>query len=567
MTDRDIPGLLSVEELWAGTQEAILRDPFEEEGLNSWKDDAGTAFREVYLTSRKIEGEPIRVYAIGGLPRAEKPLPGILHIHGGGQTASLDWVKYWTSQGYAALSFDYGGEAQGRDKITRYPERLAYCNQPICNQFACCPDARSNCWYEWTYMARRMLTYLAGWTGVDPDRIGVFGISMGGTLTWKVAGIDHRVWAAAPIYGVGYDYLYHRRNPYAPAEEPAFPEDFLRYIAGITSEAYAPFIRCPVLFLSASNDFHGNFDWAGFTCAALPPDTVRYLSVAPQYNHHIFHEQADMLRLFMGAVLCGDNVFPDSPRLTAEKGSDGSPLLVLRVDESRAVDSVRLYVGLHEGSAPRRYWEERCPEKTDTGTYTASVSVLDPTHSLFAYACVRYREGYYLSTPVLHVIPQDIGCHAALAKTQRVIYEAWEGIAGWGTFSIGTDPLPAQLYAPIVPADGGGLTVARVGVIPWTHRLYDPRFAAPSDTALLKITCAGIPAKITVSLQDVYPLDTTPYTCTVQLTRENMAFAIGLQELRAPDGRACASWQAAPQLQLKDLLPGCSVQRMEWIES
>ena len=39
---------------------------------------------------------------------------------------------------------------------------------------------------------------------VDPERIGVTGISWGGYLTCIVAGVDHRFQFAVPVYGCGY---------------------------------------------------------------------------------------------------------------------------------------------------------------------------------------------------------------------------------------------------------------------------------------------------------------------------------------------------------------------------
>src|SRR4051812_7695353 len=41
--------------------------------------------------------------------------------------------------------------------------------------------------------------------GVDPDRLGVFGVSMGGTIVWPMAAMDGRVKAACAIYGVGWN--------------------------------------------------------------------------------------------------------------------------------------------------------------------------------------------------------------------------------------------------------------------------------------------------------------------------------------------------------------------------
>ena len=76
------------------------------------------------------------------------------------------------------------------------------------------PTPRHNPWYHWTLAARRGLTFLETRPEVDGEKLGVFGISVGGTLTWGIAALDARVKAAAPIYGCGWEFY-----PYPPDEK------------------------------------------------------------------------------------------------------------------------------------------------------------------------------------------------------------------------------------------------------------------------------------------------------------------------------------------------------------
>jgi dipeptidyl aminopeptidase/acylaminoacyl peptidase len=66
------------------------------------------------------QGLKVRVYAISSAPIGKKSLPGVLHIHGGGQTVSPGWLRFWNDRGYAALTFNWGGEWPGRDKFTNW---------------------------------------------------------------------------------------------------------------------------------------------------------------------------------------------------------------------------------------------------------------------------------------------------------------------------------------------------------------------------------------------------------------------------------------------------------------
>jgi pimeloyl-ACP methyl ester carboxylesterase len=72
------------------------------------------------------------------------------------------------------------------------------------------PSVRVSSWYLWTRISRRALTCLEQQPGVDPDRLGIFGVSMGGTIVWPLAAMDRRVAAACAIYGVGWLDVYVR---------------------------------------------------------------------------------------------------------------------------------------------------------------------------------------------------------------------------------------------------------------------------------------------------------------------------------------------------------------------
>lgn len=66
--------------------------------------------------------------------------------------------------------------------------------------------ARSGKGHPWlldtTYDITRLIDYLVTRDDVDPERIGMAGVSEGGIVTWMAAAIDDRIKAAVPIIGV-----------------------------------------------------------------------------------------------------------------------------------------------------------------------------------------------------------------------------------------------------------------------------------------------------------------------------------------------------------------------------
>ena len=255
----DEPVISSPAELWQGFDPAA--EALEEEILKDWNED-GAHFQKLFFTAETVDGEKVRVFTIRGTPpessrAAGTKCAGILHIHGGGQTASLDWVKFWTQRGYACVSFDFCGPWEKRTEFTQWGP-LKHCNMATSEGgLQVTPTPRASSWYHWTIAARRALTLLAQDPAVDRDRLGIFGISMGGTLTWMVAGSDDRVRAAVPIYGCGYN---HDRSKSVWGFGELSPNLSL-WQAAVSSEAHAPYIRCPLLLLNATNDFHGWLDY------------------------------------------------------------------------------------------------------------------------------------------------------------------------------------------------------------------------------------------------------------------------------------------------------------------
>ena len=122
-------------------------------------------------------------------------------------------MKFYVGRGYACLSINWGGRemdnARPDDPNTDWgpsiPRRKMFRITRISNRenstsIPASPP-RNNNWYLLTLGSRRGLTFLEREPEVDPDRLGVYGHSMGGNLTMYVAGTDRRVKVAALSVG------------------------------------------------------------------------------------------------------------------------------------------------------------------------------------------------------------------------------------------------------------------------------------------------------------------------------------------------------------------------------
>lgn len=238
----------------------------------------------VWIEGEPWRGRPTRVFAWWGLPRgasAQRKVPAMVLVHGGGGTAFARWVKTWNDRGYAAIAMDTcgkipQGERDGRPHPAHawsgpsgWGSSVAQVNEPIRDQ--------------WTYHAvaavMRSHSFLRARTEVDPARVGLTGISWGGYLTSIVMGVDDRFVFAAPVYGCGWYDL----NP--QWDHMGAPADYRRWLALWDPRHYLPGTRRPVLWCCGTNDRWYPLDAVRRSYEALPPNVPLILSLKLRMPH------------------------------------------------------------------------------------------------------------------------------------------------------------------------------------------------------------------------------------------------------------------------------------------
>ena len=393
----------SVAELWADYD--ARGEPLEVEVVRQWQEDGGR-YRLLLYTAGTFKGARARVAAYYGFPKGGKKLPAILHLHGGGQRANLEYAKYWVSLGYAAMSINWGGNTLEKPETpnTAWGKVDAAFHGPR-GRFGgdLRPDAwtshdalhpENSSWYLVACAGRRALTFLERRPEIDASRLGVTGHSMGGKATTLVA-IDPRVRAAVPSVG-GTGFLF--RDLWGlPGSARHMREGRELYERTIGSEAYWPHIRCPILFLGATNDFNSPTEWIVKAMALLRHDQAR-LVLAPHLNHRFTADTFAARPLWFEAHLKGALTFPKTARseLILRRES-GVPLFRVRPDASLPIARVAVYYG--HGRDPRnRFWRDGQASRQGDA-WEAKCPVMDLAEPLFAFANVTYALDRELPTP------------------------------------------------------------------------------------------------------------------------------------------------------------------------
>ncbi|QDU25866.1 Acetyl xylan esterase (AXE1) [Anatilimnocola aggregata] len=434
------------------------KDDIDAKFVREWEKD-GIVYRYVTYRIGTFKDKPARMAAFYAFPKGASKLPGLLHLHGGGQRAFLHEVEFYAKRGYPCLSINWGGremeEAKDGEPNTDWgavdPTQNnvpGYFNlKPGEKYLDPVESPRNNNWYLLTLGCRRGLTFLEQQPEVDPDKLGVYGHSMGGNLTVYVAGTDERVKAAAP--SVGGSGFRTQPWPLLPQHRPQTPNgDAKLFDATLGFESYAPLIKAPVLWLGATNDFHGIMDDTYRTGELIPHKDVRY-SFTPHMNHRFTPEFAVTRPLWFDQHLKGNFTFPKTPETNLIFDTkDHVPMLEVMPDSSQEVAEVHIYYSVDPD--PRaRFWRS-AEAKRSGDTWTAKLPLLSVDQPLFAFANVVYKlkqsesepharptDRFALSSMLHTVASKEVAANGASAtdKADPVIDDFTHGWRDWYTLS------------------------------------------------------------------------------------------------------------------------------------
>lgn len=510
----------SFEQLWAGYDPRA--EPLEVEVLKEWEED-GVVLKVLRYRIGIFKGQKAMMAAVYGYPKGGSKLPGLLQIHGGGQYADYKAPLTNAKRGYATISIAWAGRVSAPgytvnpdivklfwDEKTNDPNYKvttdwgaldayhAPCRNPK-NAFASVAPAawtldavdspRNNPWFLCTLGARRALSFLEQQPEVDADRLGVYGHSMGGKLTVLTTGADSRVKASAPSCGGISD-----RNT-----------DNALYNATVADNESLKRIACPIIFLSPANDFHGRINDLQRAVDEIRSKNWR-VACAAHHNHQDIGESEVATQLWFDQYLKGTFEFPQTPAVSLEqKLADGVPRFTVKPDLSRSILSVDIYY-TQQGidGVPKddrintinRFWHYAATKNTG-GNWSAELPLLSTDEPLWVYANVLYSleepvtgAGYYygiyttekfnLSSRMQIATPQQLKAAGVKVtnKTSLMIEnfgKNWQ--KEWFT------------YKP----EGWGRK---------THKLYDPKWKAPSSAKLALEVRSEKPNKLVVGIDD-----------------------------------------------------------------
>ena len=170
---------------------------------------------------------------------------------------------------------------------------------------------------------------------------------MGGRLTVLTA-IDPRVTAASPSVG-GSGYLYSDIAG-VPGSARRMQQNLDLYNRTLDARNYWPLIRCPVMFLGATNDFNSPMELVLQGFRSLPQKNGA-LSFTPHMNHRFTADNYAARVRWFETHLQGTFEFPKSATSRLElKSGDGIPRFIVQPDLSGSHELKSVSVGSRRGT-------------------------------------------------------------------------------------------------------------------------------------------------------------------------------------------------------------------------
>ncbi len=393
----------SVDELWAGYDPRV--DPLDVKVIHEWNEiyqGKAVTVQMLTFTVGTFKGKASRISAYYAYPAdAKEKVPGLVQVHGGGQRADRNSVTVDAANGFACISLNWGGRELADQKPGDPGTDWAAIDPTqnhVSHYFRLTPDdktaesvysPRNNNWFILTMATRRGLTFLEQQAVVDAESLGVYGHSMGGTISGQVAGLDSRIKAAVPSCGgAGISQAKNISRPGSSLDRRVGDK---LYSKTIDSTASLGNLKFPILGQSPLNDFNCIYDDLNHNWQVIPDRSLVHFSVSPHLNHRHVVESYFCRTHFFNAFLKGESDFPATPELEVQlKTSIGIPIATVKPASVDQVKRVQIYYSINPHSLTR-FWR-RAVTGRNGDVWQAHLPVMSPAMPLFVMANVEYPQ-------------------------------------------------------------------------------------------------------------------------------------------------------------------------------
>lgn len=418
-SEKQFNSILTKNTLWADFDVSKSLQPSK---INEVRYD-GITYAEYFFSGRDVNGERVRIFGMLATPDDVKSYNAILYLPDVSESPSFDMIMEYAKMGYAVFAVDLCGKTDSDKKCTSYPDAISYANYYQRERRMDYVDdtAYQTSWYEWASVGRYAISFLASQPKVK--NIGVIGVKHGSNVAWQLAATDDRIACSIMLFGAGW-YAYKGHFKFDDDSEGLkITDERRKFIAALEAHAYAQDAKCPILFLSSTNNDSFDFDRSFDTLFRIPDKTDSYFNFAPGYNEYLDNFCKKDVELFLKKYLNDKNTyFPEPPTLKVEQ--DGRYVTVkISADDSENVTSTKVFINEGVVDPALRNWMpcEQSQQNSDEYEYVLT----GESTKVFVFATVKYKSGVTISSKLV-----CLKASPTHSKRSGIVYSSKEGLDG-----------------------------------------------------------------------------------------------------------------------------------------
>lgn len=480
----------------------------------------GIVSREVFFKGRQTRKGRVKIYAKYVFPEGAEEFPAVMILFEAGFGFDETFIRRFVDSGYGVLCVDYCGD-NGTEKHTVYPADVDYANYIRAGEhieFAN-PTAMETSWYEWAGVARYAARYLS--EKKEVTSCGAIGLRTGGEILFKIAPYAP-ISCMISVCAAGW--LAYRGMDKFLDKQQVFNEERHRFIAGIDSQSYAPYVKCPALLISAINDEKYDFDRVYDTFRQINPQVEKAILFSAHGNGLVGSHSLKNLQLFLDKYLKGRSVFVSKPiGISVEEDENGNLTVKGEFDPNGEIKEYGIFYTEKITDSTARDWTRvlgRDEDLSDDNVGRIPLGIYTGSKKALVFAFANYSNNFSITSKILEV---NLDKQYANSRPEsRVVYTSADGRNGFVGYRRRTGSVADCFMAGtasevrLLPGYGGilGITVGS-GII--SYRVSEPRYEPPAGVSMQFDAYCAEDAKIKVTFFE----DTeegTGYSAEAQIT-------------------------------------------------
>ena len=469
--------------LWKDFDDTL---PLEAETLSE-TECGGMIIRDVFYSGRQTAKGRVRIYSQYIVPKDLEEFPVVMILFEAGSKPDMRFVRRFVSRGYGVLCVDYCGD-DGTSKYTYYPQDVDYANYVRAGSAMryAEPSAKETSWYEWAAVARYAARFLL--EREEVKCIGALGLRTGGEILFKIAPYVN-LSCMISVCAAGW-LAYQDIEKFGDGQKTMFNEERHRFIAGIDSQSYAPYIKCPLLLISAVSDKKYNYDRVYDTFQMTNPAVEKALLFSSHGNGLVGRHSLADIDLFLDKFMKERTVYLCPPTtFSVDEDQDNNLFVTIRNDPNGEILNCGYFYTEKVSKFRTRDWTRVMCKSSDIGADNVvkiPLNVYEKSDKVLIYTFVSYSNDLSVTSKIQEFEVKKQ--YKNSRPSSRVIYDAKrDGLNGFARYDGGhpmADCFGSNRVSDELTVKGYGGIKGICADAVLSYRVSEPRYEPPENCSL-----------------------------------------------------------------------------------